>query len=222
MTYSDRLYQTTLYYYDQSGNLVRTVAPQGVKEVDLSEDQEKIDEDRESGIKSVYTKHDYLSTYKFNSIQKQTSESNPDQDRLNLVDYASAGNTPKFVISNATPESVIKYINDRFIVSYDNNGSSGSAVHLSRNAGNTWSKLVLDEPKSYTGYVKIGIAESYLVFGKNGFLGEFIPTATSNSVSPISTDIGDVNFVSGYVLELESNPTTGYKILLTDDFHDQN
>ncbi|MGV3631749.1 MAG: RHS repeat-associated core domain-containing protein [Bacteroidota bacterium] len=82
-------YQQTLYYYDQAGNLVRTIAPQGVKRLAQSNNV-AINTERlsVSGFNTLdnptpgitIPEHEYETEYKYNSYNQLISTSNPDQD----------------------------------------------------------------------------------------------------------------------------------------------
>lgn len=83
-------YHYTLYYYDQAGNLRRTVPPEGVKPINLNASyagggtmREAIIADRTNYgtngyTQKVYTNHQFLSTYKYNSLNQLTWQETPD------------------------------------------------------------------------------------------------------------------------------------------------
>ena len=77
----DRYYQYTLFYYDQSGNLVRTIAPEGP---DLLTNSSLINDHRDNLTAPIQgvTKpsHEYETRYEYNSYNQLTSSTNPDQD----------------------------------------------------------------------------------------------------------------------------------------------
>ncbi len=58
MEYSDKEYQYTLYYYDQAGNLVQTVAPEGVDRVNQE--------------------HNFKTQYRYNSLNQLVWQKTPD------------------------------------------------------------------------------------------------------------------------------------------------
>src|SRR5690606_13474164 len=84
MEYSDKEYQYTLYYYDQAGNLTKTISPEGVSRF------EKIELD--SGIQSQITtarngnainenalpNHTLKTQYKYNSLNQLVWQKTPD------------------------------------------------------------------------------------------------------------------------------------------------
>ncbi|MCR9171964.1 MAG: hypothetical protein NXI10_05705, partial [bacterium] len=76
-------YQYTLYYYDQAGNLVNTVAPEGVNK--LTGQDAAINTARNSVVDATSTgavlpTHDYITSYEFNSYDQLVKTTNPDQD----------------------------------------------------------------------------------------------------------------------------------------------
>ncbi len=75
----------TLYYYDQSGNLVRTVPPEGVHPLE-PELLANVQADRVAGRRQILPKHDYATTYTYNSLNQQYAEAIPDHD---LLEYHS-------------------------------------------------------------------------------------------------------------------------------------
>lgn len=79
MEYTDKEYHFTLYYYDQAGNLVKTVPPNGVKMVDLDTYQQVIDDYRNGVIGTRYeTSHTFNSNYVVNTLNQVTTEITPD------------------------------------------------------------------------------------------------------------------------------------------------
>lgn len=82
-------YHYTLYYYDQAGNLVRTVPPKGVtKLTDISE----VPQARDSGDRGdLFTGHDYSTTYYYNSLNQVTAHSMPDEDPFNALEVMQSG-----------------------------------------------------------------------------------------------------------------------------------
>ncbi len=82
MKYNSGDYQFTLYYYDQAGNLVRTVPPQGVSVITNSTSLAAISAERAAktpyGSKTVYTTHTLETTYSYNSINQLVKQATPD------------------------------------------------------------------------------------------------------------------------------------------------
>ncbi|MBK7856997.1 MAG: hypothetical protein IPJ79_20775 [Bacteroidetes bacterium] len=91
MSYPDREYHFTLYYYDQEGNLVRTVPPEGVQLLDITAPNSPVEieviADRTNGTKNVFTDHKLYSTYEYNSLNQLVRQSLPDHDKMNICEF---------------------------------------------------------------------------------------------------------------------------------------
>jgi RHS repeat-associated protein len=82
LKYADKEYQYTLYYYDQAGNLIQTVPPEGVRRLNIS------NEGINSGINAirdnnndpgtVLPPHDYKTRYAYNSLNQLIWQKTPD------------------------------------------------------------------------------------------------------------------------------------------------
>lgn len=81
----------TLYYYDQAGNLTRTIPPQGVSPITSSSDFTAIDAYRNGGSTPVFPAHTYPSNYKYMSYNSPESNTNPDEDNKTEYIYDYAG-----------------------------------------------------------------------------------------------------------------------------------
>ena len=80
-----RIYQYTLFYYDQAGNLVKTVAPEGIRKVAGQDElirttQEQVSGPGDASVPSVLRNHEYVTGYRYNSYNQPVATSNPDQD----------------------------------------------------------------------------------------------------------------------------------------------
>lgn len=81
-----RSYQFTLFYYDQAGNLVRTVAPEGIDflaQPDIDNALTAIqntDFNNSSTSATVLPTHNFQTVYEYNSYNQLVSTTNPDQE----------------------------------------------------------------------------------------------------------------------------------------------
>jgi len=75
--YYDKEYQYTLYYYDQAGNLIKTVAPEGVVRLPMT-DNVQIDVDRDANVQTVVTAHAFKTQYQYNSLNQLVWQNTPD------------------------------------------------------------------------------------------------------------------------------------------------
>ncbi len=79
MSYTRKEYQTTLYYYDQAGNLVHTVPPEGVVSNFNSSYTNQVDTDRENGVTNNRD-HNFVTTYQYNSLGQLIQQTTPDAE----------------------------------------------------------------------------------------------------------------------------------------------
>jgi RHS repeat-associated protein len=91
-SFSERMYHFTLFYYDQAGNLIRTVPPKGVNLLTATqidqvqahrEDMQAHREDRgmareDSRADGVYPVHTFATVYHYNTFNELTEKTTPD------------------------------------------------------------------------------------------------------------------------------------------------
>lgn len=87
-----RFYQYTLYYYDQAGNLVKTVAPKGVTklnttQVAAAQASRAAVVDVTSTNAAVVPTQEYITKYRYNSYNQLVSTENPDQEGMTKYWY---------------------------------------------------------------------------------------------------------------------------------------
>ncbi len=80
LRYTPKDYAYTLFYFDQSGNLLKTVPPQGVSFLTSTIDLNMVKSYRagNSGSTPVYNNHTYVSKYTYNSLNQLISQETPD------------------------------------------------------------------------------------------------------------------------------------------------
>lgn len=93
MRFKQTEHHYTLYYYDQAGDLVRTVPPEGVVPQPIGiypitpaqqTIMSAINADRLSGQRTVFPDHRLASDYSFNSLGSPVTSLMPDQDAMDL------------------------------------------------------------------------------------------------------------------------------------------
>ncbi|QLH45279.1 MAG: hypothetical protein HWD58_06515 [Bacteroidota bacterium] len=82
MDYVHAEYHYTLYYYDQSGNLVKTIPPQGFKPHTFTDVQ--IDNARNTSSAALRNPHDMVTTYKHNALNAVHEQHTPDAGKSNF------------------------------------------------------------------------------------------------------------------------------------------
>lgn len=134
MTFKDREYQFTLFYYDLAGNLVRTVPPAGVELLSDAE-VEKVIEDRRLGKEpDVYTKHRMQTLYHYNSLNQLVEQYMPDHDAFSTVTKSGNGlpNNIK-VVSTAYTDAM-----NGVLTAIDPSNSNNSNVYTTHDGGQNW------------------------------------------------------------------------------------
>lgn len=96
MSYDLKEYHYTLYYYDQAGNLVKTVPPKGVKPLTAAEvatvpSNRNGDPYDSQSTYEVLPEHTMVTAYTYNSLNQLVRQTSPDQ-RVAL-DYFDDGNS---------------------------------------------------------------------------------------------------------------------------------
>lgn len=81
-----RQYQYNLFYYDQAGNLIQTIAPEGVDELSATQNAAintardgVLDSQNGTSGTAVVPAHTFKTTYEYNSYNQLTKTTNPDQ-----------------------------------------------------------------------------------------------------------------------------------------------
>lgn len=93
-TYQDREFHYTLYYYDQAGNLIRTIPPEGLDATHYTSITQPTDanaikakNDRTYKTKTLFTHHRLATTYAYNSLNQLVKQKSPDHDGLTSLAY---------------------------------------------------------------------------------------------------------------------------------------
>lgn len=86
--YNDKEYHFTLYYYDQAGNLVKTIPPEGVQLVTIPADFVTIKNDRTFNRHDFFTTHQMATTYQYNSLNQLVRQAMPDHDMMPIWEFS--------------------------------------------------------------------------------------------------------------------------------------
>ncbi len=141
--YDDKEYHVTLYYYDQAGNLIKTVPPEGVETMTFTSythtTAAKINYDRTYGQQNVFTEHRMATNYVYNSLNQLTYQSLPDHDNMDICDGTNpSGLDTGLVISSVQFVTPSK----GYLCGYiKNNVIKRGYVYTSDDAGATWKKI---------------------------------------------------------------------------------
>ncbi|MBU0765682.1 MAG: hypothetical protein KJ607_12690, partial [Bacteroidetes bacterium] len=78
MQYMNNEYHYTLYYYDRAGNLIKTVPPQGVSPLLVSELQASLAHRANPSLPYIYPAHKLRTHYRYNSLDQPFYRDSPD------------------------------------------------------------------------------------------------------------------------------------------------
>jgi photosystem II stability/assembly factor-like uncharacterized protein len=149
MREQDNGHHFTLYYYDQSGQLIRTVPPKGFTKITSDDELKRIRIDRANGKRTVFTNHSMTTTYAYNSLNQLMQQSVPDNDDMEIWDVHEYG-------TNHTASSGLNAsaFANNFVGSatgvHATNTSLGGLFKTS-NSGKTWTpidKVATGKPKA--------------------------------------------------------------------------
>ncbi|MCD6018562.1 MAG: repeat-associated core domain protein [Bacteroidetes bacterium] len=88
--YTDKEFHFTLYYYDQAGNLVKTIPPEGIKFLNInsptSADEIKVQQGRLTNTQTIFTEHRMATTYEYNSLNQLVRQDMPDHDKMDICE----------------------------------------------------------------------------------------------------------------------------------------
>lgn len=210
MDYFDKEYHYTLYYYDQAGNLVKTVPPEGVEIVQTISSFDNlslaINADRTNKTQSVFTSHRLATKYKYNSLNQLTHQSLPDHDQMDVIDLGLVdGLDPKLVVETVQFVNETKgYLSGH--VKY--NGHNRGLLYTTNDGGQTWQKVenLLGSDLQSVQWID-GIGTAYAVGTKGtliqttdgGFSWDMLDTYGQNVTSQLNDLVVDANLF-GYAV----------------------
>jgi RHS repeat-associated protein len=143
-TFPDNTQHITLYYYDRAGNLIKTVPPEGVQILPITNTadalSQQIIEDRTRGSHSVFTNHRLASTYIYNSLNQLIAESTPDEDKFNFCESnPTSGLDPELIVNAVQFDAA----NAGYLCGYvkTNGGKKLGLMYRSTDGGFTWTRI---------------------------------------------------------------------------------
>jgi len=207
MTYNEIEHHFTLYYYDQAGNLIKTVPPEGVELVNVSDPTIKtaIQGDRLNNTHQVITNHRMATTYLYNSLNQLVAQNMPDQDAMEVFDLSLPNGLPMALSTTA-----IQMIdaNQGYLSGYMDAPSAPMLnrgyLYKTTNGGMNWTRVIntlgsdLKEVKmaSATAGYAIGSGGILLLTNDGGQNWDLVNTSLSSQLAAI-----EVVGTDAYVLE---------------------
>lgn len=143
-TYADKEHHFTLYYYDQAGNLVKTIPPEGVELLDIDSYADalsiQINSDRTNNHQNVFTSHRMATNYEYNSLNQLVYQDMPDHDKMELVEFLLPNGLDSRLRIQRT-----QFVNASkgYLSGYLVDGSSVTRGYLytTNNGGNNWTRV---------------------------------------------------------------------------------
>ncbi|HEY1046230.1 MAG TPA: hypothetical protein VGF79_07315, partial [Bacteroidia bacterium] len=129
-------YHYTLYFYDQVGNIVTIVPPQGVKLIDLSTYGAAIKSDRENKVKTVFNEHYFKTQYEYNSLNQVLRQSAPDNDKMDIWQVSNSSNIPSNLIITD-----LQFVNGNIGFAIANDASGYGYIYKTTDAGLNWNRI---------------------------------------------------------------------------------
>lgn len=146
-TYIDKEYHFTLYYYDQAGNLVKTIPPEGVEFLNInsptSPDEIKIKYGRLNNIQTVHTSHRMATTYEYNSLNQLIRQDMPDHDKMDICENILPNGLDANLVINS---SQFVTPNKGYLTGYLTRVINGTTVnrgylYTTNDGGQNWTKV---------------------------------------------------------------------------------
>jgi RHS repeat-associated protein len=196
MKYQDSEDHTTLYYYDQAGNLVRTVPPKGVVKISDPAKLARIREDRANGLRREFTDHEYKTTYTYNSLNQLQHQSMPDNDNMPIWNTAVKSG----IIPAGYTIKDIRFTDKLNGILLANHSSAGGRIYKTSNGGDTWTEVNAFGLADLNSMVLDGFTGARYVVGGNGLIMQNINTGGTWKwnirVLPTAEKLVKINLVS--------------------------
>ncbi|WP_343748965.1 RHS repeat-associated core domain-containing protein [Fluviicola sp.] len=241
LTYNEIEHHFTLYYYDQAGNLVKTVPPEGVELIDISNTTTKnaIKADRQNNTHQVITNHRMATTYLYNSLNQLVAQNMPDQDAMEVFDLTLPNGLP---IALSTTAIQMLDANQGYLSGYMNVTGvpmlSRGYLFKTTNGGLNWVRVTntlgseLKEVKMASATVGYAIGTGGIILitadgGQNWDLVNTTFSAEFSAIEVVGTDAYVLERVSGRIQKITSAgvmtlyaapPTGTYSVVEWKDF----
>ncbi|MBL7780475.1 MAG: hypothetical protein JNM22_04590 [Saprospiraceae bacterium] len=145
--YEDKEYHFTLYYYDQAGNLIKTVPPEGVALVNISKPTDpaalQINSDRTFKRHTYFTDHTMATTYVYNSLNQLVRQNMPDHDPMDIWEYTlPSGLDPRLKVTATQFVTATKgYLSGNIDVGAGASAYKRGYLYTTDDGGQSWTKV---------------------------------------------------------------------------------
>ncbi len=200
MKYTDNEHHFTLYYYDQAGNLVKTIPPEGVELITDPGLLAQIEKDRNSGKHTTVPNHRMATHYQYNSLNQLVAQYMPDHDAFEVKSIDQANGLPNHMDITST---LFADDNNGILFGIDPSDPTKSLIYTTSNGGKDWYIQKATGLKNLNAVCKVpGINTLYAVgdagtiaVAENG--GDWMMLPVSNMPDLIGIHMTDAN--NGYI-----------------------
>jgi len=209
LNYTEKEHHFMLYYYDQAGNLIKTVPPAGVEVIDLYANgnllKNKVKNDRQFGTHTVTMNHRLATTYLYNSLNQLVGQNMPDQDPMDIFELTLPNGLVQGLNSTSVQmiSSNVGYLTGYTTVTNGTNFTTQTRGYLykTENGGTNWTRVSntlgtkLSKVKMVSSTIGFAIGEAGLLLRTNdgGTTWDLMDTYTSQIVDAFT----DMHFWSG-------------------------
>ncbi|OFY69589.1 MAG: hypothetical protein A3G23_11170, partial [Bacteroidetes bacterium RIFCSPLOWO2_12_FULL_37_12] len=137
MRYRDAEYHYTLYYYDQAGNLVRTIPPEGVRPIYDTTKIQQIKKEIVNNGRKTFTTHTYETNYQYNSLNQLVKQSVPDNEEFDIHDVTNSNTGIPAGLN--IEKTLFTDVSNGFLFARDNSGNG--FIYTTADGGKTWAEL---------------------------------------------------------------------------------
>ncbi len=174
MKYTDKQHHFTLYYYDQAGNLVKTIPPEGVEFVNTTSSFDPVSTaiatDRANNTQTVFTFHRLATLYDYNSLNQLVRQCLPDHDKMDICELT----LPSGLDLKFRAEEVQFVTSSRgYVAGWMNySGNRRGVLYETNDGGVTWSKVdhIVASDLNAIQWIDDGANNKAYAVGKHGVL----------------------------------------------------
>ncbi|MFZ5551663.1 MAG: RHS repeat domain-containing protein, partial [Bacteroidota bacterium] len=195
ITTVDHEYHFTLYYYDQAGNLTRTVPPAGVNLLSTAQVVSSMDHRNHPNDYTkpfIHTSHTMISGYRYNSLNLVIDQYMPDAENTTALNIFNENNYYDFPTGSPLISRVHMFdSNNGIAIVYS---SPDSKLYLTFDGGLTWS--LKNTPTTFN---NITLTDIVFTSSSQGFV-----TGTDAAPTP---DVGVIYYINDYTHDLADSDT---------------